>query len=444
LIVLVSDLHLTDGASGTTVEPGAFALFARLIGEMARHASHRRGRFQPLREGLDLILLGDTLDLLRSTAWPVRGPGRESVPRPWDPPERVAHLVGLAVDRILARNDEALAVLRRLGQEGAWFHEGGRTFHIPVRITYFVGNHDWPLRLPGPVYEAIRWRVTSALGLANPPGPFPHTASEADPQLAARLRAHRLVVRHGDVHDPDSYDGERNRSAIADGVVIELLNRLAPAVREALGLEERDPLLRALNEMDNVRPFAMIPFWVLGTIRRLELEGKHAGKVVADVWSHLCEQFFALDFVRQWDRRWQWDPVDRLQLKFGLLERFIDRPTVRFVAARLLPLLGDGYSRFVHHALAEPEIASGEADYVAYGHTHFHEVRPLAVGPGRRGRRQFYFNTGTWLPFYRRTVAHPERLEFLAYHTFSVLTFYQGDERAGRGFEVWNGALSGP
>lgn len=58
--------------------------------------------------------------------------------------------------------------------------------------------------------------------------------------------------------------------------------------------------------------------------------------------------------------------------------------------------------------------------------------------------RAFYFNTGTWRPFYRRTVAHPERLEFLAYHTFSVLTFYQGDERAGRGFEVWNGALSGP
>ncbi len=69
---------------------------------------------------------------------------------------------------------------------------------------------------------------------------------------------------------------------------------------------------------------------------------------------------------------------------------------------------------------------------------------PLAVRRGPGGARQFYFNSGTWRPFYRQTVADPERLEFLACNTLTVLAFYQGDERARRGFEVWNGTLAQP
>nr|MBA2566046.1 hypothetical protein [Gemmatimonadota bacterium] len=340
MIAVVSDFHLTDGSSGTGVEPGAFELFARLIGDMARHASHRGDRFQPLRQGIDLILLGDTLDLLRSRLWPPRSDSATAVPRPWDPPSQIAPTIGRIVDRILERNAEGLHFLRRLGEEGTFFFEGGRTYRVPVRITYFIGNHDWPLRLPGTVYDAIRWRVVRALGLANRAGPFPYTVAECDPALADRLRAHRLLVRHGDLYDPESYGGDRNRAALGDGVIIELLNRLADSVRDHLSLDDQDPLVVSLREVDNVRPYGVIPLWVLGVVRRFGLEGKPGGRAVLDVWSRLSEDFFALDFVRRWDRPWRLDEVDRLALKFGLVKRFVAGGTVRRIAGRLLPLLG--------------------------------------------------------------------------------------------------------
>jgi hypothetical protein len=467
VIVVISDLHLTDGTSGTQVEAGAFSLFARLVGDMARHASHRGERFHLLEEGLDLVLLGDILDLLRSPVWPQRSSPGERVPRPWLPAEEIASTVGQIVDRILDRNADGLAVLRRLREEGATFHEG-RTFRVPVRINYFVGNHDWMLRLPGSVYDGIRWRVAKAMGLANDPTrPFPHSMIEASPDLAGRIREHRLVLRHGDVYDRAAFTGDRNVSSLGDGVVIELLNRFPETVRQELKLELDAPLYLALREIDNVRPFTLIPFWVLGVMRKFGLEGKPAGRTIVDVWSRLVEQFFALDFVRSRDRAWRWDEVDELQIKFRLLKRFFSGKVQRALVGTVMGLVPDVHRKYPRHALAETEIQSGEASYVAYGHTHEHAIRPLAVrregassgtaspcesaiptnareSPASPSIKQYYFNSGTWRPFYRQTLAHPERLEFLGFHNLTVLAFYHADERGGRGFEVWNGALAGP
>ena len=53
----------------------------------ARHASHRgSGVFRP-PEAMDVVLLGDILDFLRSSAWPERSSPGERVPRPWEPDE---------------------------------------------------------------------------------------------------------------------------------------------------------------------------------------------------------------------------------------------------------------------------------------------------------------------------------------------------------------------
>jgi UDP-2,3-diacylglucosamine pyrophosphatase LpxH len=442
VIVVVSDLHLTDGASGTGVEPGAFDVFARLVGDMARHASHRTGGFRPLEEGLDLVLLGDVLDLLRSAAWPARGERGERLPRPWEPPSEIADHVGRAVDAALAKNAEGLATLRRLALDGALFYDDGRSFRVPIRITYFVGNHDWMLRLPGPAYDAIRARVVEALGLVNDPArPFPHAISEADPALAERIRRHSLVLRHGDIHDPFNFAGDRNRSAIGDGVVVEVLNRFPEAVRDELRLAADDPFFLALREVDNVRPFTRIPAWVLGLLRRFELEGTRDGDRVLGVWNRLGAEFFALDFVRCHDRPWRWDDVDRLEIGFRFVKGFASGRVVRATVNQLLRFVADSDRRFGAHALSEPEIAKGRALYVAYGHTHIHQIRPLAVLPAGR---QFYFNSGTWRPTYRQTMAHPDRLEFVGFNTLTALAFYTGDERRGRAFEVWNGALAGP
>ena len=66
MLVIISDLHLSDGSFGNSVAPGAFQMFAGRLADMTRRASWRAdGEYRPL-ERIDLGLLGDVLDITRS------------------------------------------------------------------------------------------------------------------------------------------------------------------------------------------------------------------------------------------------------------------------------------------------------------------------------------------------------------------------------------------
>ena len=69
MLVVISDLHFTDGSCGSTLAAGACELLVERIEDMAVRASWRaNGNYQPL-DRIDVLLLGDTLDLLKSTRW---------------------------------------------------------------------------------------------------------------------------------------------------------------------------------------------------------------------------------------------------------------------------------------------------------------------------------------------------------------------------------------
>ena len=69
MLIILSDLHLNDGTTGETLSPEAFALFADRLKELAITASWRSdGAYRPI-ERIDLVLLGDVLDLLHSNRW---------------------------------------------------------------------------------------------------------------------------------------------------------------------------------------------------------------------------------------------------------------------------------------------------------------------------------------------------------------------------------------
>jgi len=100
MLVIISDLHFTDGSSGETIGEGAFRVFRQRLRDVAYDASWRL-RKEPQRSGklrktyvyepirsFDIILLGDILDVIRSKAW---GYSKRAV-RPWhydDSPARV-------------------------------------------------------------------------------------------------------------------------------------------------------------------------------------------------------------------------------------------------------------------------------------------------------------------------------------------------------------------
>src|SRR4051812_21131388 len=69
MLVIISDLHLTDGTSGETIRPGAFRAFRESLRELAYDASWRNEKQYFPVDGIDLVLLGDILDVIRSTSW---------------------------------------------------------------------------------------------------------------------------------------------------------------------------------------------------------------------------------------------------------------------------------------------------------------------------------------------------------------------------------------
>jgi UDP-2,3-diacylglucosamine pyrophosphatase LpxH len=201
--VYVSDLHLTD--TGPSDDFAATAELCELLDALRRHPGQ-----------VLLALGGDILDLLQ-----VAGSPEERVARVLDGP--AAGPIGDALARLAARPGAS--------------------------VLYLVGNHD----------STLAWDASSRKLVADR---FGVTAFA----LHARVRVERadgagevvVVAEHGDALDrwnrrTDPFDPLD--VPVGDHVVLEFVNRLESANR-------RYPQL-ALDEVDNVRPGLLVPWWLV-------------------------------------------------------------------------------------------------------------------------------------------------------------------------------------
>lgn len=444
MLVVVSDLHLTDGTSGQSMAAGAFSLFATRIRELAVAASWRiDGGYRPV-EQIDLVLLGDTLDLIRSARW------LEQPLRPWSDPHSAAFLdvVAQVVAGILDENAEALSALRALATGGlaipAGLRSGKPTYEssaqVPVRIHYMVGNHDWFLHLPDNGFEPVRQAIASHMGLCTPVDrPFPHDMNENETLLAA-MRRHRVTARHGDVFDPFNFEGDRCASSLGDAIVVELVNRFAYEVGRELGTDLPKGAQWGLKEIDNIRPTLMIPVWIEGLLERT-CPALAMRKQIKLVWDRLADDFLGLDFVRKHDTLSPVDLVDGLQrtLKFSKRLSF---NWAGSIGEWINSIRGSNSDSYVRHAMAEPDFRNRRSRHIVYGHTHAAETIPLdASYADDLVLNQVYFNAGTWRRVHRATELAPSEHEFIPCDVMTYLAFFQGDERNGRPYESWSGTL---
>jgi UDP-2,3-diacylglucosamine pyrophosphatase LpxH len=447
MLVIISDLHLTDGTSGATIASGAFDLFAEQLQELACAASHRvDGTYKPI-ERIDLLLLGDVLDVIRSTRWLTR----KDV-RPWSDANRPEYveMVTQITQNILRQNAASLDVLRRIGSENCIQLTPADSLGRPgftderspvdVKIHYLVGNHDWFFRLPGAGYDLLRQTIVRHMGLANRPDrPFPHDPNESE-EILETMRRHKVFARHGDIYDPFNFEGDRNMSSLGDAIVVELLNRFPNAVEQELGDDLPDAAIAGLREIDNVRPLLLVPVWVDGILERT-CAFPELRKRVKVIWDRLADQFLDLQFVRQRDT---WNPNDLVDGLQRVL-KFSKRLSVGW-AADLLSFIngmrggvGESYSA---HALAEQDFRNRRARHIVYGHTHSAESVPLDASYAEGYvLNQMYFNSGTWRRTHRQTILAPQEHEFIPCDTMTYLAFFQGDERRGRPYETWTGTL---
>ncbi len=447
MLVVISDLHLTDGSTGDSISAGAFSIFVERLRDLALAASWRAdGGYRPI-EQIDVVLLGDVLDVIRSASWLDR-PGS----RPWSDPnsaEFVARVSQITGD-ILQHNESALEVLRGLSSRGgiavppalrvAKPAAENEAEPVPVRVHYMVGNHDWFFHHPSPALRAVRELVVQKMGLANPGDkPFPHDMSESEELLVA-MRRHKVTARHGDLYDPVNYEGDRDGSSLGDAIVVELVTRFGCEVQRELGNDLPAGTLLGLREIDNVRPLLLVPVWIDGLLERT-CSWPALRKQVKLIWDRLVDEFLALDFVRQHDTYSPFDVVDGLQrvLKFS---KRLPVNWASSITSWLNGLRGAGGDSYVAHALCEQDFRNRRSKHIVYGHTHNVEMVPLDASYAEGYvLNQVYFNSGTWRRMHRQTQLAPAEHEFIAADVMSYLAFFQGDERSGRPYESWSGVL---
>lgn len=305
MLIIISDLHFTDGTSGETIRAGAFRVFRERLRDLAYDACWRsNGLYKPIEE-LHLVLLGDILDVIRSTRWLTENGAPVSV-RPWDDPQSQAFIAKVRSinDEILKRNADSFAVLKSLddgrtttispataeGKPAQVGREPGAPNRQPVKvhIHYLVGNHDWFYHLPATPYNTIRQSVVQAMGLANPSDiPFPHDPMESD-VISRIYEEHRVLGRHGDIFDQFNYEQDRNASSLGDAIVIELLNRFPGEVERQIGAELPRDCISGLKEIDNVRPLLIVPVWIEGLLRRT-CPDPSVAKKVKQIWDILAD-----------------------------------------------------------------------------------------------------------------------------------------------------------
>lgn len=485
MLVFVSDLHLTDNTTCSPISRGAFRVFTEDLEWMAAQACRRAGADAAFRklDRVDLVLLGDIFDLLRTNKWLLDNP---TGVMPWSPEmagdehERARAHQSLAaqVDRIVAAAIEAnqgptsgepsgLACLRNLVERGIVVEHGGETHVVPLYVWYMAGNHDWPLHVGRPEYDSARKRLREALGLAHPDdGPFAHTVEDLPIELRKVFEHHRVYAQHGDLFDPDNFQieapepdhdahvvgvGRRARSSLGDAIVIRLLNELPKKILAAMDADDRlrdDPQFQqALQELDNVRPLLAMPQWLAGVLQRYESNDKQLRELerrrrknVHRALTAALDEFVADPFVRRFDRPWHRDTVDALQ--FGaLFNRGVSLETLSSLSMRYEHRLRpESYHEHAEHQLSEMQSYTGErpVDFVVYGHTHRPEVVPLDVD---EQRSWVYLNSGTWRRVHRRCVGDKHHIKFVDYHVMSLVAIYAGDERQGRPYETWSGTL---
>lgn len=448
MLIIASDLHLGDGTCARSISPQAFQLFSERLREMAYHASFRSdGAYRPV-EKIDLVLMGDILDPLHSTRW-LDAQGL----RPWSNPSepRFTEKLTDITRAILAENQASAQVLKSLAASQQVSLPPARSarpdlhtaehFNPRFNIHYMTGNHDWYYHLPGPDFDALRREIIAALGLSNSPDNFPWDLSESG-ALQEVFASRRVYGRHGDKFDHFNFDRERGRNAssIGDAFVIEVVNRYPLAVLQELGAELPASFLESLRQLTNVRPALAAPLWITSRIQQCAGSQALMGKL-KDIWDRIADEFLQIDFIREADRAFRFDLVDALELVVKLSKLTSFQTINDLVIWMREKMMEDGGS-FASQALGETAFLDGSARYIAYGHTHHHEVVALDLsGVPPDEVSQFYFNSGTWHAYFDLAVHKPETYKFVHYQAMTYLTYYDGDEYGGRKFEAWTGAL---
>jgi UDP-2,3-diacylglucosamine pyrophosphatase LpxH len=466
MLAIISDLHFCDKtAYEDHVDIEAFGSALDDIYEEAADVHKRRldktNDASPCH--VDLVLLGDVFDLLRTAAWfdvPV-------AERPWGSVEALearriapgAPVLGHAhriLDTIIERNPEVLAVLKREPPPG-----------VTVRRILLPGNHDRLALHDDTLYAKMR----AALG------------AEADEQALANagIHLHRLemreygvLARHGhewDFFNFESYDPAQKTAEyvddqylpapIGDPITTEIAARVPYEIdRElrsstAFDQAEKDRIRKRLQRVEDVRPLLSSIVWVYQEAARLhescstDAKRRDLSRALQVAIPRIVGEFRELAFYKEWLRRhdhfhilhpFTGNPAGALDDALRVLEK-VDVDTVEKLApafASFVSLATSGEDQNRTGAAREhlDRVGDHGLRFVVYGHTHEAEQVALSAGVATM---DMYLNTGT---FRQRIFLTDDQKGFIPSDYTSFVYFLREDEAAF--VRAPHGELPGP
>ncbi len=241
---VISDLHMMDGT--LHAEPSAIQGAVKLLRQVRELA------FEKGIPDFDLVLLGDTIDLLRSNRWheykmnPDSSPGR--IPAALfarKTVEKKIEFINPIMNGVVANPDnrpffECLRELREPRSEGD---------SVLGLVRFVPGNHD---RFIGELLGAFEPQMKAMFG---------EHRVESEPVKNKELD---LVLCHGNSCDPWNREWKNKRlrpCPYGDFIVIDVLNEFPKRVAKELQLELSDGVVRQYQRLEDVSP-ALYTHWI--------------------------------------------------------------------------------------------------------------------------------------------------------------------------------------
>ncbi|MDQ6814756.1 MAG: hypothetical protein M3040_13545, partial [Bacteroidota bacterium] len=395
MLIIISDLHLTDGTSGEIISDSAFRLFKNRLSDMAYDASwrcdeHNEEYYKPI-EQIDIILLGDIMDMIRSEKW---NEALETV-MPWtkEKQDDFFENVEKIASEVLKFNASSFKILKGISEgdiiipksmdhasdvekntEKIKYKASNERIAVKANIYYMIGNHDWFFYIDDTRMDKIRNRVIDELGLANEKGkrfPYKYDDSVAVKEIQ---EAHKVFAEHGDRFDKSNYQTpHRDASSVGDVIVIKLLNEIPKKIEECINKsprpagtkEEIEDFIKQLREIDNLRPYTLAPAWIAQVLKETKLDTHVVNKAINEALGLLVEQFRLNQFI------------SNHPLKSALMEMF--KWGTNFITIENLgKIIGHfGFSRDQFESYKQYAIdvsKDQDKDYFVMGHTHDAEV----------------------------------------------------------------------
>jgi UDP-2,3-diacylglucosamine pyrophosphatase LpxH len=441
MLVIFSDIHITDESTAINVVPEAYEI---LFEEIKDNANYKKAK------EVRIVLLGDIFDLVRTDHW-LKLPLNE---RPWN--GTLGTYTGMNTNPIVEKHFNKLLTDILETKSGVSFIKilndiKKFVINVPVIVTYVIGNHDRAFNN----YDSMKSILANKLtGVDKVEFVNSYFSNE-----------YATLCRHGNEYDENNYGfslykvllKEAGKDTIKDrfneniykvitiGEVItcELMSGLIYRVQNKLNDKEFTKLLMDLN---NVRPMLNVFSWLYWYGKTLSPEKE---KVLMESFIESLKAVLKTDLANKWTKigkliNFKIDLIDWFKLLIDLIDgkNFHDVSIYLEIAKKLKEIIPEKDNCKEAAKFEWSDLGKNNLQYVFYGHTH--EARNDFFEGNTDFTVKMYINTGTYLPY----ITQAEDGEgFAEAYQMTMAFVYSGEEdKNGKAdnspsIDIWNGVM---